>query len=449
MLLPEQVVPFLQHDDPMVREHAHRYFRNSYDFGPLTAEHYWAVIDRWGENDETLSFAAALERLPQTDGSLRRLVQALASNASENFEFHYQRAARDMELAILGRNREELLACPRLLPHVREHLELRLRLIDQPAASAWDRLMTHGRELRGANALTFNASLSDALIEAAARGGTEICQQAMAMLGDESAAEDWREIFAVRVLGQARHQPAIDALVEKLAIDADVLREEVNRALSRIASLRVVERIVDFYPGKPWHVRLYANSSLPTFKRPESVNALLKFLDLELAMMAEPEDDEGEPLVDAVLLDLTELGSLAGLEESRRWIERFPTDPEAIDLCECLLATAVMTGVTLPEESDWRRRLKKHNDRMAMRGAGHGAFFGDMREEWRKTGISIPPEDGTHDEPEVNTPSSVRPFADDPPERPMPFRKAAPKIGRNEPCPCGSGKKFKKCCGKR
>lgn len=22
-----------------------------------------------------------------------------------------------------------------------------------------------------------------------------------------------------------------------------------------------------------------------------------------------------------------------------------------------------------------------------------------------------------------------------------------PKVGRNEPCPCGSGKKFKKCCG--
>jgi len=23
----------------------------------------------------------------------------------------------------------------------------------------------------------------------------------------------------------------------------------------------------------------------------------------------------------------------------------------------------------------------------------------------------------------------------------------APKIGRNDPCPCGSGKKYKKCCG--
>jgi SWIM/SEC-C metal-binding protein len=24
--------------------------------------------------------------------------------------------------------------------------------------------------------------------------------------------------------------------------------------------------------------------------------------------------------------------------------------------------------------------------------------------------------------------------------------RSTPKVGRNEPCPCGSGKKFKKCC---
>jgi uncharacterized protein len=32
-------------------------------------------------------------------------------------------------------------------------------------------------------------------------------------------------------------------------------------------------------------------------------------------------------------------------------------------------------------------------------------------------------------------------------ERRVPIRRAAPKVGRNDPCPCGSGKKFKKCCG--
>ena len=28
-----------------------------------------------------------------------------------------------------------------------------------------------------------------------------------------------------------------------------------------------------------------------------------------------------------------------------------------------------------------------------------------------------------------------------------PIRRAEPKIGRNDPCSCGSGKKYKKCCG--
>lgn len=28
------------------------------------------------------------------------------------------------------------------------------------------------------------------------------------------------------------------------------------------------------------------------------------------------------------------------------------------------------------------------------------------------------------------------------------YRRAQPKVGRNDPCPCGSGKKYKKCCGR-
>jgi preprotein translocase subunit SecA len=30
----------------------------------------------------------------------------------------------------------------------------------------------------------------------------------------------------------------------------------------------------------------------------------------------------------------------------------------------------------------------------------------------------------------------------------LPIRRSLPKVGRNEPCPCGSGKKFKNCCGR-
>ena len=42
-------------------------------------------------------------------------------------------------------------------------------------------------------------------------------------------------------------------------------------------------------------------------------------------------------------------------------------------------------------------------------------------------------------------------FHDKAPPAPVPLPPKLPpipKVGRNEPCPCGSGKKYKKCCGK-
>lgn len=37
-------------------------------------------------------------------------------------------------------------------------------------------------------------------------------------------------------------------------------------------------------------------------------------------------------------------------------------------------------------------------------------------------------------------------FLDDDEKATLPFVRAQPKVGRNDPCPCGSGKKYKKCC---
>jgi preprotein translocase subunit SecA len=33
------------------------------------------------------------------------------------------------------------------------------------------------------------------------------------------------------------------------------------------------------------------------------------------------------------------------------------------------------------------------------------------------------------------------------PTKRKPVRREGKKVGRNDPCPCGSGKKYKKCCG--
>ncbi len=38
-------------------------------------------------------------------------------------------------------------------------------------------------------------------------------------------------------------------------------------------------------------------------------------------------------------------------------------------------------------------------------------------------------------------------FVDGEPAQQDPVRREEPKVGRNDPCSCGSGKKYKKCCG--
>ena len=49
--------------------------------------------------------------------------------------------------------------------------------------------------------------------------------------------------------------------------------------------------------------------------------------------------------------------------------------------------------------------------------------------------------------PQANQPSNRKQMVGGPPQPRQPLM-ADKKVGRNEPCPCNSGKKYKKCCGK-
>jgi preprotein translocase subunit SecA len=49
--------------------------------------------------------------------------------------------------------------------------------------------------------------------------------------------------------------------------------------------------------------------------------------------------------------------------------------------------------------------------------------------------------------PQQRAPVGAPPPGMDLPKAPQPIRNDGPKVGRNDPCPCGSGRKYKKCCG--
>ena len=54
-----------------------------------------------------------------------------------------------------------------------------------------------------------------------------------------------------------------------------------------------------------------------------------------------------------------------------------------------------------------------------------------------------PPEAELEDDPSLRALSHL----DEPGGEPAPIVNSSPKVGRNDPCPCGSGRKYKKCCG--
>jgi preprotein translocase subunit SecA len=80
----------------------------------------------------------------------------------------------------------------------------------------------------------------------------------------------------------------------------------------------------------------------------------------------------------------------------------------------------------MPRHHNRRRQAHRHTDQ-----CDHDDFE-DEDEEF---------EDDFDDEDEDDSYDKDDPFN----EPLVPIRNTTPKIGRNDPCPCGSGKKYKKC----
>ena len=69
----------------------------------------------------------------------------------------------------------------------------------------------------------------------------------------------------------------------------------------------------------------------------------------------------------------------------------------------------------------------------------------DIREDTVRQVLSVVPRVQSTERVQVAKPTSEG-FADGKSVKKKPIVKSV-KVGRNDPCPCGSGKKYKKCCG--
>ena len=173
----------------------------------------------------------------------------------------------------------------------------------------------------------------------------------------------------------------------------------------------------------------------------EHPDAIIRLADV----MSDADPENAASYQGDLAVALSEAGHAdAALERVRANLERFPDDVwvrikaadvhQALDRDEEALALNVEALRTTRDPYDWMGAAERLPDVLKKLG----------REEEYKSIV------GRH--PRPNRPRAplfeqdAAPSLGDPWDQPPPPLSSGEKVGRNEPCPCGSGKKYKKCC---
>jgi hypothetical protein len=218
-----------------------------------------------------------------------------------------------------------------------------------------------------------------------------------------------------------RLEPAIPLIVQKLRRYGDFLSEECVEALGKIGTDAVTEALTEGWLNAVWDYRLYAASALEKIHSDATVRKCLELL---------PQDEDIDIRTN---LACALLGQFAdeGIEPVRQMVQRRAYDSMTSDLMRKLVSVSTVMGVTFPEYPIWKREVEEKLATQERR-------MNEMR------GFAQSPVEPTS-QPTAAA-SKEQDFLD---RKPAPFIRSEPQVGRNDPCPCGSGKKFKKCCMSR
>jgi hypothetical protein len=239
-------------------------------------------------------------------------------------------------------------------------------------------------------------------------------------------------LFAIDVLAAVRHRPALERLLGLFAAadeEDDALHERIMYALPKVGGTDAVAAIERAWgeQGATW--QLYAAGALERIKHPDTEAALLRLIETPMERHVK----------DSVSGALADLCTTDGLPVLRELVLKGDYDPTMIDLKQDLVVCAMMAGYDFPElatlreevvarEVDRERRLEAlMNDPNLLEKAEGAADLDELL--YGEDYDDLPPQ-----------------LDDRAPRVVAPIHREEAKVGRNDPCPCGSGKKYKKCC---
>jgi hypothetical protein len=433
VLTPERIKPYLLHEDRHIREAAVEYFSDSWSSDPDLVPMLLDACERFGDQDDIRGLYVA-DRFPLTEPSFDRVLEHLAKSQDEAMVRNLNGVIAHAPAALLIAREVAIRENPNIDPEIVPRLDRRRELAGWSGEKLWQELQDFAERSKEA-ATTGDLDLDDAedLVDALALHPIPDDETLCRLLRELEPEEGWLEIFLVDLAGERRISQAVPALVDKFRIDTDYLLERSLRALAKIGDPEASRLIRAIYPTGNDEFKYFPPAVLAAIKHPESEEAILAWLETE-------EDTLFRTLLCS---GLCELFSERGVEVVQKEIES-GYDESYTNLEDQLLPVVEVLGIDLPEAELWKEQRAKREQERARKMAEWEAMERQYEEMMAKGIDPFAPLENMSE----RTSRYERPLLSEPIQPVETFRHTGQKVGRNDPCPCGSGKKHKKCCGR-
>jgi hypothetical protein len=436
----EKIKDAILHPDLEIRDRAVSYFGKASSADTSVMPLVIKAVETYGRQNDAYRLIGAARELPQTEATIAWLIDELNAQPTatfENYAYNLSMVLVEADPALLLPRESAILEARHFLPELRESLGERLRMLSWDFATCWRELENFCEETKDEqDAGKINLDHANRIVEALARYGRESEPKVRALLSQKLTDYSgnpmmWLEPLAVRLAGQAHLGSTIPLIIAKLLEDGgDILNQECAEALTRIGTPAVLESVAEAFPRAEQHFRIYAMGPLEEIHSDLAVEKCVQLL-------AQEKDHRTRRLLaDALLRQLAS----EGIEAARGLLLGRELDFEDRGLRQDLLETCTLTGERFPEydewlatekaekEEHWRRVRELEGDPRGLLQFALEKLTGKKASDVAKAKPPLPPA------PRLTLP-----------RRPEPKK----KVGRNDPCPCGSGKKFKNCCMKK
>jgi hypothetical protein len=426
MRLPESKIrDAIVHPERSVRGETLRYFADCYSRDSEAMPMAIRAIEMYGRSDAFFDLHD-LAQLAQTEATVEWAIKALdrdqdGAHDRDRFFPALSLVLCSADTRLVEPRAAEILQAQGFSKDSHEDFQERLRLASWDADQCWHELQRVSAQAVG-ESFDVDFDYADRLVEVLARKGEKYVDRILDLLAKE--VEDIEndpisclQIFLVVLAGEMRLERAVSSVVKKLHECDDAISEDCVEALGKIGTDAAATAVAEGWLDAAWDYRLYAASALERIHSDTTVRQCLELMPQEKDLLIRTE------LADALLTQFAD----ESIEPVRAMVDKRAYDATHSDLMRRLVAISTVVGVSFPEYPIWKRQAEE-------RLADQERRIKEMSAPLRSSAKTAPRPKASREQDDVDE------------RKPTPYLRTEKQVGRNDPCPCGSGKKFKKCC---